>query len=677
MKRSFILFCFSFCIVFAHTTPITIRPGLTLDYEDGKYYIHFEMPDYEELTEVITVYQNASPPLDQFAHTPGDYYFSKIQPFEDDYFDYLSEDGRPELPFYSMNLLLPPNCDNIEVNKIIYDYETIQLTYDYIPSQAGNYSSGDFSYDVSYYGNYNDTWYWADSLIDTVQYRFTKNLIFSIFPCHYEPYSRELTIIKDVTFEISHDGAYVDYAYLGQSLILDRSLYFFYDNYVGYPAPYPQFNDEYLIITADEWADSTALLDFVSHKESLGYHVTLTSLCDIPNGDSPDGIRAYIKTEFNTNHTKYVLLIGSVGDDIENSFRLPFYDGEEENKANPPSDVYYSCLSENDASYQWKDLNPSVFIGRWPLTERGQLRHVVDKTIASDLYLYDGLNNSGTCKIALFSGDDPNNASMENYFYGDCEYIYNNIIQKYSYYSGNIIDGRSSNTSFLSMKNYLELSDNPTWMFIYDGHGSSSYIESPYYWSQLNIGTINTHNLDFQPFGFGFACLLGNIYNSSNFARSWLTSEDGGVTFMAATTKTITGADRYFSRTLFNQLKDKPNMTIGEFVGNGKAKYYNQIKVDNRYYEVKKYVLYGDPSLYLFGIHHYYNQPYNIQEHSLRAVDDKELNDVISIQIYSVTGQLLCAFQNLQPDLQSLPTGTYIIVYMFNNNQKTKKILIK
>lgn len=238
------------------------------------------------------------------------------------------------------------------------------------------------------------------------------------------------------------------------------------------------------------------------------------------------------------------------------------------------------------------------------------------------------------------------------------------------------------------MKNYLEDTHcDPTWMFVYSGHGSQnirnnvSGLPTPYSINYSDINSIATSSLHFQSFGFGFACLLGNIYAPNNFARSWVTSMEGGVTYMASTTTTEYIPDRYFSRKLFRQLEQKPIMTIGEFIGNGKAKYYNSSKVIWRQREVEKYVLYGDPSLYLFGLEIKHGSIGPIRRQPTVNEFDSELDPEIdpnqSIRLYSISGHLLFDGKVGQINLQNLPSGIYIATTTTETKQYSKKIVVK
>jgi hypothetical protein len=131
-------------------------------------------------------------------------------------------------------------------------------------------------------------------------------------------------------------------------------------------------------------------------------------------------------------------------------------------------------------------------------------------------------------------------------------------------------------------------------------------------------------------------------------------------------------------------------MTIGEFVANGKAKYYNPNEVVWRRREVKKYTLYGDPSLYLFGLDIDYNTPRLVKKNSqLTEIQDENIivkddivqletdvyGDVNSICVYSITGQLIYTSHSNQIDLQGLPSGIYTTLINTNNGQISRKML--
>lgn len=326
-----------------------IKPGLSCDIIDDNYYVlEFSMPTFHVVEDTI-----------ETSH--DDYFFSCIRPDESDYFDYLEEDGRPELPFYSVDLILSPDVTQFDIISIeILDSVFVPLHLAYTPAQSTRFTFEDgISFDDDFYHSYDVTWYGNFCRVDTSDYQGQKGINCSLFPCRYNPLQGELNIITRARCVINFDGHGLP-AHLDSIIsVLDRSTFYFYDNVREiYPLPIipPIHGDEYLILTAERWYNNEDLLNFVAHKDSLGYNVTYKSLQAI--GSTPTAIRSYIQILYRENNLKYVLLVGDHDE-------LPFSAGVREDTNDPPTDIFYACLSKNNISDQWKDLSPSVFL--WAL----------------------------------------------------------------------------------------------------------------------------------------------------------------------------------------------------------------------------------------------------------------------------------------------------------------------
>ena len=103
------------------------------------------------------------------------------------------------------------------------------MPYDYTPAQERVDFSEGFSFDADFYAT-NSDWYEMLYSIDESNYRFYKGLNISIFPFHYEPESRRLTIITRAVCEITFNGMNL-MGYIQQELSeYDRLAYNFYDN---------------------------------------------------------------------------------------------------------------------------------------------------------------------------------------------------------------------------------------------------------------------------------------------------------------------------------------------------------------------------------------------------------------------------------------------------------------
>ncbi len=668
MKKILFLLAFVIISVFANASIVTtLQPGLTLEQDSDRYIIHFIMSDYQVVEETVQDWN-------------GNFTFSRISPSYN-YFYHLNEDGRPALPFYFL-FLTWPRLQTWNVTYTINSSETISLDYDYIPAQSHSRDINILSYDQSYYGSYDIHWHWDECDIHRVNFGFQSGIFFSLFPFHYEPSNRELTIVTEATYEIrcSNNSLLSDLEELiSRDIISATSLF---DNITQIHASVEPEDFEgasYLIIAADQWCDDVALNTFVSHKESLGYYVQKECLGNI--GSSAEDIRTFIQSTYNDCNLKYVLLVGDISD-------IPYSNGYEVDMDDPPTDIYYACLDSVSIYSQSYDLSPDVYVGRWPINNDIQLCNIVYKTIKSDNFL--GLHLPD--RIAIFTGS----GDYEDSFYDDGIFLFDNIVSfSQNYYTGVLYDGRSTTIDGLTLETELTQADteyDPTWLFIYSGHSHNGVIGLPYaiYAADIEQG-IPTATLPYQSFGFAFTCLLGNLYVANNFVNAWIGSPDGGVTFLASTTRTPVDPDKDLIHVMFNQIKYSPAMSIGEFTTNGIAKYYNaEINID-RFNEAKRYVLYGDPSLYLSGItfldvaespnrqHRNLELESNIisQHDENLIINPSFFENIQSVQLLSVTGQLLRSSSTNNLNLQELSAGLYIVIIKSDNQLYSKTFIIK
>jgi predicted outer membrane repeat protein len=122
----------------------------------------------------------------------------------------------------------------------------------------------------------------------------------------------------------------------------------------------------YTIITTTEIQNtSQKLLDFITHKESLGFNVLVVTETDFGGGigdEAAGNIRAWLQNNYISDNIKYVLLIGDPRtDNSEIPMKMFFPLGYDPNNPNvgSPSDFFYADLSGN-----W-DLDGDGYPGEW------------------------------------------------------------------------------------------------------------------------------------------------------------------------------------------------------------------------------------------------------------------------------------------------------------------------
>ena len=156
---------------------------------------------------------------------------------------------------------------------------------------------------------------------------------------------------------------------------------------------------------------------------------------------------------------------------------------------------------------------------------------------------------------------------------------------------------------------------------------------------------------------------------------------------LSSTTISYDPPNRYFSRNTFTQLKNRINRSMGLFVYGGMQKFYTKCKTEPRWRTVRRYNLYGDPSLYLWGINWTTGRPKQVakdrkEEASEISIikDDKVIyinQDGCRVQLFTING--ICIFDECTSTIQTndIASGLYIIKITTNGMVHSDKIYIQ
>lgn len=638
---------------------ITLNRSVSLIQDDCGYTINYELGEYRIIADTV----NAK---------DGDFVFSSIE-FYDDYYDRLDKYGFPSLPFLGVNLRVPNPSVNVSVTVTNVQTVDINLDYDYIPAQMYGPVLSPIDYDNNYYSNYNHSWYWNEYDWDLYNMPRNYGLNFSIYPFHYEPSSRTLTIVTSATYRIEIEGCDLE-KLLNDNNILGRT---HFDNYIGDKAELPseailkQLIDgaTYLIIASDK-LKSLELDNFINHKISKGYNIDV-KYCPSEINNTPASIIQFLENYHKEKpDLLYVLLVGTP--DI-----IPFSAGITDDYTNPPTDLEYVLLPS--LNKKQSNFNYSYYLGRWPVESIEELKNIVDKTIQNE----DLLASYSPSRVSIFSGA----GAHKHYTYHNAHYIanlVNNINGIYPY----LYDGRNVSYSLAWGDMNDELIGNHDacpWMFIYFGHGAKQLIGSPYSFTSNDITYASNSTLNYQPFGFAYTCWLGAVSHNDNFTRYWIHNNNGGVTMLSSTTISYDPPNRYFSRNTFSQLENKINRSMGAFVYGGMQKFFTKCKTEPRWRTVRRYNLYGDPSLYLWGINWKTGCPKLISNASNSEYSNFLINedaillsqDNSQVQLYNING--FCVYDDVTNSVptSSIAPGFYIIKITTNANSHSEIIYIK
>ena len=594
--------------------------------------------------------------------------------FDQDIYSTYDYEGRAELPYYSLDLQVPNDCQSISLSCSANEKGEEYLDYPYLPAQGiieGNVDESYIMLDQLYY-NSNGTGWNDEIAYNTNIYHYMNTSGFSlvIHPFRYKTLHSKLLIrdIIEISITIESEISLIDMYndYISGNHYDDAINY--YDTYKSsHPDTFnPNDKGKYAILTTDTYHDK---IDgyFGTHKTVYGYDViTYTIENDIDqNRDkkaSPDEIRKFIYYIWHDENTRprFILLAGNFDD-------FPFSAGELLNADNPPTDIYYACIENGYGNFTEPNLHPDVHIGRWVFNSPDELDEIMDKTVLRE-------TDIPNLDIALFSGT----GQGQRKFYRANQWVVNKVLKKSNYNYTNY-DGRNG---FSKSHMQSELSDK--WMFVYRGHANTCAIGEPYEFYSWEIESVNAI------FGFGFACLLNSPidpYNETPLGINWLIDPyGGGPVFYAATTASIRSCNNKLEKQIFKMLQKDRNMTIAQMINGGTNNYYNRKSNSSRKaIQIKKYMLLGDPSLYIWGTSYATGLPQTrtvqarnkpISTPSNVETNIEHMNEVALVNVYNMSGQLIAHTQDLAT-MPQLVNGMYLLqIILQDGHSFTEKFII-
>lgn len=696
-KLFFVAICLLLLAPIKGWCDITVTPsnGITITITDSSYVIDYVGMDYME--QLDTLYSGEV--------------FSKIV-FPTDYFGLyheLDSIGRPILPFRPLELQLPSDAENVRVTCAVLDrsndcQQGFHLTKPYFPYQDGFEGTRIVvQYDSAYYNTDGRGWYdqWYD-ISETYNIYGTTGIHFSIVPVQYIPRRRVINaffestirVASHIVYTIKFDGSSLldmMQEYLHGSHSEDALL--FYDTYEGLGFEQTaMYKGRYAILTGSEFVD--ALQPFVDYKTHMGYDVEVYADDYASLGAS--GTRSFLKGLYDDQRTRprFVLLVG-------NDTKIPMSAGVWQDSINPPTDIYYACLTHYDIEREDKFLTPSVHLGRWPAYLEQDVVNIINKTIITELGLGD--ESITNLSVNAFSGignidtltNIPDPKEGKN-FYESLLDIETQIFHQLPV-APSLINGRvmPNPTNVISQR----LQAN-TWMFIYRGHGWFTQLGQPYSFGNGQIMNLEQSEVSYFPFSFAFTCNTGGHERNSSYYNSYSRfllnkSFTGAVSHFGSSVVSFTKQNNKLAFSIFSQLLDQKNKTITSITIDGTSKYYLEHRFSKqRQIQAKKYIYFGDPSIYIYGLNRFTGNPRNnaqiIETHekatiyptvtskNIQIISSKDLQ-VTSSTIYNTSGVIVLESTTSEfVDISLLPNGIYFIVLKSKDNQfQVEKFIVQ
>ncbi len=330
-----------------------------------------------------------------------------------------AEVGNPNLPWYSVSLLIPQNTEAQDVEFEFSDYVEIEGSHLLYPYQAPRPLS--VTEEIPFAKNENvyasEEVYPAKYSSDVkTQYLNGYSFAFSGFtPVRYVPATGKLSYAQKVTVRVKYSASRVD-----KSKMLNTSpeVKARVERLAQNPESlnlYSQCRDvtpvasqnvtpvasqnvtpvasiggyELLVITPEEWVSHFD--DYKAHYDARGLRTKVVALEDIyassEGRDEQEKIRTYISQEYENEGIMMVLL---GGDSNVVPYRgLYCYVMEDYEDPGLPSDMYYVCLDgtwNDDNDELWgeigeDDLLPELAIGRMPFNNETQFNNMMHKTL--------------------------------------------------------------------------------------------------------------------------------------------------------------------------------------------------------------------------------------------------------------------------------------------------------
>lgn len=481
-------------------------------------------------------------------------------------YGFTSQVGQPKLPQISFFLLINKNESTPGLNILSRNKSTIELSSLIYPAQmpwekTQKLEDRPFTIDRAYYSSKGS----SDGPFATISEPFViagaKGVMVTIYPFTYNPSSNKLEAAVQGKFRIKLQySSNIDFS---PRPAMDG---FFDVNFVNYEFKNAKGTNNYLIITAPEF--ESGLSPFVTHKQGLGYNVTVVNTG--ATGTTNSAIKTYIQNLYNNISTRpeFILLVGDID-------KIPCWTGT--GTGNPSTDWNYALLEGGD-------MYVDAFVGRFPIQNLTQLGNIITKSI----YMENGVNSLWKKNVFMASTDNHSISEGSHSFVIDSFFVPGGFTvntKLWSYYG--------ATTTQVSQS-----IDSGKIFAIYSGHGSeTSWADGPSF-SQSNVNSLN--NTIF-PFVYSFACITGSYHISGEcFAETWIRSPKAGSVFWGSSVNSYWDEDdileRRIGRALFTENLKK---TAENFV---RAKillvqhFGGLTGMMQRYIEM--YNCMGDPSIY-------------------------------------------------------------------------------
>ena len=520
----------------------------------------------------------------------------------------LNEIGKPMVPLKNVLVALPGNFLAEKITILDMKQENLPGSFLIIPAQSpkrlNEKNDLKISCDSELYSS--NLLYPSDDIKLSLQTDLAGQAIavVSIYPIHYNPFLKKISIISKITFEIEGCTGYICGDYLPsnydykkqeqiktkiQGMVINPEDVNLKQNDAREPLGVPPGNFDYVIITKPSWEQAfSPLSDWKTQKGYPSTIVNTTWIYSSYSGSSNKAkIRAFIIDAHSTWGTEYFLLGGDTG-------TIPYhtanYDGDD-----IPTDTYYSDYDD--------DWTCEVNVGRASVTSTGNSAGGIGNFVNKSLnYEKNPPTTDFARNISLFGFD------LDFWTDGeDCKIDIDNlyipsswdITKVYDSYSGN--HENAVKAAVNAGSNLINHIDHCNEYNIGVGHHNHDWALST---SEVDAFS----NADKQSIFYSIGCWAEAFDFSNCIAEHFVRDTNGGGVGFVGNTRygwyyqtyddyASLRYDRYFFRSFFNQ----DHYILGDLFSDHKMDaYFSMTQDDLNKYIFTELNLLGDPGLFIW-----------------------------------------------------------------------------
>ncbi len=476
------------------------------------------------------------------------------------------EAGIPALPLLSFNMVIPYDQKDVSVRVNSVSTSEQALSAKIYPKQDvweknRPISERPFTINRDYYTTGGSIEAPVVKVGEPYIIHGVKGVTVTIYPFSYNPSTNQLVYVTEGQFEVEL-GSYAQYDDI-------TSVYneFYKETFVNYQPVSVKNTMDYLIICPDEYM--TQMEEFANYKTSKGYVINQMSTSQA--GTSTSSIKSTIQNLYNNTATRpeFILLVGDVND-------IPNWTGT--GYGTPATDLNYVQLEGGD-------YYADAFIGRFSITNSGELANIIMKSMYMDNYIGTLEKNNvwmaSTDNYSITEGT--HNYCINNYF--DPE-GYDNLklyTVTHNATTQQLIDALNANKQFA----------------VFSGHGAVTYwADGP----ELTASQVEALTNTYYSYVYSFACVTGQYTSAECFGETWIRAEHGASIFYGSSVNSYWDEDNILESELFEAMFEDDLTKVTPMMDQGKLElcaYYGGNVTSGsdllRYLEM--YNLMGDPSM--------------------------------------------------------------------------------